>query len=63
MPRDERQLAGFQRAAILLPLGLVLIVHARDVAEAGDAGGQQVAAVPQVVAVAEVHPVGFLTIV
>ena len=51
----ERQLAGFERAAVLFPLGLILVVDAGDVAEAGDAGGQQVAALPEIVAIAEVH--------
>ena len=43
-----------QRLNVVFPLRLVLVVHARDVAEAGDAGGQQVGALPQVVAIAEV---------
>ena len=55
MPRAQRQLAALERADVAGPLGLVLIVHARDVPEAGHAGGQQIAAVPQIVAVAEVH--------
>ena len=47
-------LAGFQRAAVLFPFGLILVVHAGNVAKARDASGDQVAALPEVVAVAEV---------
>ena len=42
----QRQLACFERAAVVFPLRLVLVVHARDMSEAGDAGGEQIAAAP-----------------
>ena len=50
----QRQLAALQCLEVVRPLRMILIVDARHMAEACHAGRQQIASMPQIIAVAEV---------